>query len=130
VKKALIVFLFSQILFADVVWEANWEKAKAKAKAENKVILMVVSQEGCPACKRLKKDINERETIANEIRKNYIATNFDKSDLPINKRVRWTPTTFFFTPEGKRLKYNIVGGKSYKELSKILQKISQKVLKK
>ncbi|MGB1268637.1 MAG: thioredoxin family protein [Flavobacteriaceae bacterium] len=50
-------FIYGQQKDAELSWETNFEKAKVKAKQENKPILVLFTgSDWCPPCKLLKKD--------------------------------------------------------------------------
>jgi thioredoxin-related protein len=126
--KYLFFLLFSLPLFG-VEWVTDFEKAKEMAKSQNRVIMMVITQEHCGACERLKDVTLEKEIVDRVLEKYYISTFFDINELPEKIRIKGTPTVKFYTPSGKRLRYTIVGDMSYKKLAHVLDVIRTKLLK-
>jgi thioredoxin-related protein len=129
-KKLLFFILFFETLFAgEIIWEKDWEKALQKAKSENLPIMMVVTGEHCGACEWFHEVTFQKETIVDEVSRNFVATTFDKNYLPIQYRAKGTPSTLFFTPEGKKIRYVAYGALNYKKFLPILQTISGKFRK-
>lgn len=62
----------------DEVWQTNFEAAKAKAKAEHKMLLVEFSgSDWCPWCKKLNADVFDKESFKTEVRKGFVLVNLD-----------------------------------------------------
>jgi len=120
-KIVFIAHLFLLSLYGEEInWVDTWNGALQKAKEENKLILLMVTQKHCGACEFMKLNTFSKESVIDEVNRYYIPIMLDISETPKGLRVRGTPTIRFYTPAGKKIRYKIVGGMGYKKfLSKI-----------
>jgi thioredoxin-related protein len=62
----------------DELWQTNFEAAKAKAKAEHKMVLVEFSDsDWCPWCKKMKADVFDKQFFKAEARKGFVLVNLD-----------------------------------------------------
>jgi len=81
----LYTVLLTVIFSSATTWQTDFEKAKAQAKSENKLILLNFSgSDWCGPCIRLKKDIFERATFVNYAEENLVLVNADFPRLKKN----------------------------------------------
>jgi len=81
----LYTVLLTVIFSSATTWQTDFEKAKAQAKSENKLILLNFSgSDWCGPCIRLKKDIFERATFVNYADENLVLVNADFPRLKKN----------------------------------------------
>lgn len=114
----LTISLFGQ----EVDWSNSWNDALKKAEAENKLIMLMVTQEHCRACEFMKYATFSKDSVIDEVNRYYVPIMLDINELPDNLKVDGTPTIRFYTPAGKKIRYKLVGGINYKEF---LPKIQQ-----
>jgi thioredoxin-related protein len=127
-SRFLLIFaLFSLTLFGDEIsWASNWNEAKERALKENKLIMLMVTQPHCRACDFMKYATFTKEGVIKETNAHYVAIALDKSELPESFYVKGTPTFRFYTPNGKRLKYQLIGGLNYKIFEPKLRNLQEK----
>ncbi|MEN7973719.1 MAG: thioredoxin family protein [Verrucomicrobiota bacterium] len=119
-KKWLVVLAAVAVgagAFASEGWETDFEKASAKAKAENKHILMDFSgSDWCGWCVKLDKEVFSRKAFREYAKENLILVLVDfprakstqsaelkkqNEELKQKFGVRGFPTVYILSPEGK-----------------------------
>jgi len=91
--------------------ETSYALAVDKAKSQNKPILLVVTQNNCAWCEKLKKETLESPKISQILSKEYVvvAINKDRQKLPSGVTARLAPTSFLLNHEQKQLDKPLVG---------------------
>ncbi len=86
-------------------FNGTWEEAKAKAKAENKLIFVDAYAEWCGPCKILAKKYFTKESVGEFYNSNFINYKMDMEKNPQGERLsrKWSvrayPTLFFVNPD-------------------------------
>jgi len=124
----LISFFISPLFGGDIDWIASLNKAKELAKKDNKIIMLMITQPNCRACDFMKYATFKNDDIIDEVNNFFIPLMLDKSD--VSGYIRGTPTFRFYTPQGKRLKYKLIGGMNYKVFLPKLRNLQTKFFKK
>ena len=112
------IVLNAQTKFTD----DNWETAKTRAVAENKILLVDLYFQGCAACAQMDEEVFPNETISKELNKGFINFKSDITKDEIGKKlclkygVTGFPTFLFMNGEGKIIDI-ISGYQSFEELS-------------
>jgi protein disulfide-isomerase len=135
------LFLTSTLALANG-WMTDWEAAKAKAKAENKPILInFTGTDWCGWCIRIEKEVFSKKEFQEYAAKNLILMEVDfpkKKQLPAevkaqNKaldkefKIEGYPTVFLLDAEGKKISeeigYREGGPEAYaKHLTALIEK--------
>ena len=77
--------LLTTILLSATIWQTDFEKAKAEAKSENKLILLNFSgSDWCGPCIRLRKEIFDNESFMQYANGNLVLVNADFPRLKKN----------------------------------------------
>ena len=97
------IFLLSSTSFAlELVWEKDAPTAFAKAKVENKNVVLIVEAKYCKWCKKLKATTLADERVIKRLQ-NYVLVKIrrcDKKAMSIMPESYYpAPSTFFMTPE-------------------------------
>jgi len=127
-KIFLVLILLSSSIFA-LNWSKNLQTAFAKAKKQNKTVMVFVEGEYCRWCKKLE----HRTLTSNKIEKrlkNYIVVKLDRSDDAMKNlpEVQGVPTVFFMTPKKKVLE-EIVGYWDVMDFSSYIDDVEKKLKK-
>lgn len=104
-------------------FEDNYKIALAKAKKENKPLMLVVVQEPCPYCDRLVEDTFEDAKVKAQL-KNFIPLVVDKrDDLPKQFTGTPVPMTYFIDPRIEKSTYNHLGYLNAVDFEKLLKTV-------
>ena len=123
-KRVLSVFvglLCSLALFAQTNFqELSLEKAREKAKAENKPVFLDCYTSWCGPCRMMANEVFTQEAAGDYFNKNFVCvkTDMEKGEGPVIGKqygVDAYPTFLIINPDGK-LMHKIVGAMSLKEL--------------
>lgn len=127
-KILLIVSLCASVFAAQIEWAPSYKVAVEKAKKENKLILLMLTQPGCPACLDMKKIMSGDDLIVNEINTKFVPVEVNVYEGQWNQKFRAiaTPTFYFLdSNENKTTKF-LSGGTSGSVFFKILKDAQQK----
>ncbi len=117
-RALAVVLVSSSMALAAEGWLTDWEAAKAKAKAENKPILLnLVGSDWCGWCIKLEKEVLSQKAFKDFAAENLILMEADfprKKELPAELKKQnealkkqylqgGYPTMFLVDAEGKKL---------------------------
>lgn len=125
--RAGLIFLFlTTFLFSGTIpFETSYKAAMEKAVAQNKVLMVVVTQTYCPWCDKFKHKTLVDKDVVKAVNEHFVPVllNKDKDDMPEDIRARMVPTTFFLDHEGGEI-FSTIG---YKHPRKFLLDIKDAV---
>jgi protein disulfide-isomerase len=145
--KRLLVALISGCVLANAIadeagWLTDLPKAQAKAKAENKLVLMDFNgSDWCPPCKALRKNVLSSKEFVDYAKDKLILVDVDfprsikqpeelqKANAELAKKfgIDGYPTIIVLGSDGKELKRDVgYGGQSTKEFIADLEKARKK----
>jgi len=127
-KFILIAALASAVFAAQIEWATSYKSAVERAKKENKLLMLMLSQPGCPACIQMKDVVFKKdEVLVNEINTNFVAVdvNILKDDWNKKFRAYATPTFYFLDKNENKIGRQFVGGADGVEFLKILKDIQK-----
>ena len=129
--KPLLTLLLSFLcLAADAKWASSYEEAFTLAKAQEKSVLVMLSQENCKACWYMENIVFEDEVLIETIEKEYVMLYLDVHDDDIHGLdYSGTPTLYFLTSDDKVIK-RLDGVYNIKELRAAMLKIEKPEKKK
>jgi len=105
------VFTMQAAAQTGIYWEKDLDKAKARAVAENKPLLLHFYGNSCPPCQLMERDIFPNARVIEKLNADFVAVKIDTSRSPhlMNQYgVRQIPTDIFLSPSGEKL-YERVG---------------------
>ena len=120
-KKIILLLLLSLALFGanvdkfaqEMGFERDYKTALAKAKKENKVLMMVLGADYCPWCRKF-----ERKTLNSALLKKRLQTEvvtlvvdkkFDVESFPTKYQTQFTPRVFFINPKDESIILDTTG---------------------
>ncbi len=124
IRGFFLILSFCVVAFASQIeWAPNYKAAVEKAKKENKLIFLMLSQPGCPSCKKMKEIMAEDELLINEINTKFVAVEVNILKDSWNKKFRafGTPTFYFLDRNENKTARQLVGGAGAPEFLKIIK---------
>lgn len=105
-------------------YEISYEKALEKAQKENKPIMMMIGQTGCPYCNKFELKTLTKEEINDKVSKGFIPLTVlrDKDIFPKEFMPKGVPTVLFIDPKQQTAFYKTFGYKSKREYEMELDK--------
>lgn len=125
-KIFLIVLVMCNVFGSDLIYAPSFEQAKFDAKKNDKLILLMYTMKGCPACEYMKDVTFENETIKQDLLNNFIIVERDakdKNQLVNGFEAFATPTIYFTDASGKKLARQIVGATTAKIFKEKLREV-------
>lgn len=121
-KIFLVLSLLISTLFADMNW-VDYDDAQELAEKENKLIMVMLSRQGCPGCEYMKDVVFKNDDIAEVLEKKFISVHVDIQEdfIPSGLTYIGTPTFYFLDKDEKKLD-RIDGGKNAKSFMDFLNK--------
>jgi len=125
-KIILTLVLVVSSLFADIKYTDIFD-AYDVAKAEKKLVLVMLSQKGCPGCQYMENVVFENKDVNKFMKKSYVTVHIDVHDegAPDGLEYFATPTFYFLDANEKVLK-RINGGENAKDFLTTLEEVSSK----
>lgn len=113
-KFLFIILLLSSSLFAELDWAGSYELGLAKAKKEQKAVMLMFSSKTCKMCNYMKKSVYENDDVSEYVKTFFVPVEVDITEHPdkYGYPVFGTPTYYFLTAEGKPIGRMMVGGAS------------------
>jgi thioredoxin-related protein len=90
----------------DINWEYSYEDALKEAKKQNKYVMVLITSKRCKWCKKLKYRTLSNAKVINTLNDKFISVEITRNvdDYPKRElRARAVPTTYFLTPNGKKI---------------------------
>ena len=116
----LSVALFGEVKFTDIF------DAYDEAKAQNKLVLIMLAQEGCGGCEYMRNVVYNNEDVSRYISENYIAVFIDIYAEPVPEELEHFATpTFYFLDADENILERINGGENAKDFLKSLQSVNE-----
>lgn len=109
-------------LYAEINWAADYEEAFAKAKAETKGVMILLSQENCKACWYMENIVFDDDVVVQEVEKSFIPLILDIHDDTHGLQFSGTPTLYFLTNTNETIR-RVDGVLNIKEMTGELRKI-------
>lgn len=124
---SLNLFAGSDRLVNRMNYEVSYEKALKKAQDENKPLMMMMGQKGCPWCNKFEVKTLVNRSIDAQIQQNFVPIAFlkfeDKGKYPDEFFIKnWSPYVLFVDPTDEKPFYKTFGYKSKREYKAELKK--------
>lgn len=124
--KTLILAAFLVLsLFGEQNWSRSYEAAKTQASKEKKLLLVMISKEGCEACWYMENIVFEDEGVRALIMDNFVPVYLDTQNDEIPEAFDYvgTPTFHFTDAQGNKIGYRISGASNIKDFTLTLETI-------
>ncbi len=133
-KQLAMTLLLSLTLFGanvddyakEMGFERDYKTAIAKAKKQNKPLMMVLGADYCPWCRKFERSTLASELILPTIKNDFVTLvvdkKFDIESFPQEYQTQITPKIFFIDPKSGKSFHEATGYIKKKEYQKDLQK--------
>lgn len=119
-KKILTsLVLLTVCLFAEQEWLHSYEKAKIQASQQNKLVMVMLSKEGCDACWYMENIVFEDSAVDALIKKNFVPVYLDIHEDTVPEQFKYigTPAFYFTDAQGKKIGYGLNGASNVKDFT-------------
>jgi thioredoxin-related protein len=113
---ASLVLLAVSVL-AEQDWLRSYEQAKTLALQENKLILIMLSKEGCDACWYMENIVFEDNAIDVLLKKNFVPVYLDIHEDSVPEQFKYvgTPAFYFTDAQGNKIGHVLNGASNVKD---------------
>lgn len=112
-KKILILLctVFLSLGAAEINWVDEYEEAVAKAKLENKNIMLLITTNTCRWCRKLEATTLQDEAVISRLNKDFVSVHAtrDFDDYPLHLQARAVPTTYFLDTNSQPIIRKVMG---------------------
>ena len=126
-KKIIsLLFLCLSLIASDQIntlgYLTNFDEAMAQAKKENKMVMLIMTKDGCPWCKKLKDRVLVQDEVNSRVKKEFVALilNSDTDKYPSYFETIYTPTTYFINAATKDEVWSNIGYANKKDFLQVL----------
>ncbi len=126
------MLLFAALLSgAELSWADSYADAVAKAKAENKNVLVLISKDRCRWCKKLKTTTLQDEAVVARVERGYVAVEVTRGvdDYPEYLKAKMVPMSYFLYPDGSLIMRGVAGYWSTEDYMSFLDDVDYKIKK-
>jgi thioredoxin-related protein len=122
-KILLLLTMIVTLAFSDVKYTDIFDAYDVAAK-ENKTVMIMLSQDGCPACEYMKDIVFNNKNISKILNKNFVVVYVDihQDGIPDGLKAFATPT-FYFLDKNEKILKRVNGGENAKDFEAILKKV-------
>lgn len=102
----------NDIDFAEAMgYETDYHKALQKAKKEGKDLMLVLTTEYCPWCRKFEKNVLQKEEVNRAVHTKYVPLilNRDKKAFPEQFTSTFTPVVYFIDAKNEKTLHQVVG---------------------
>ncbi|MBN2816144.1 MAG: thioredoxin fold domain-containing protein [Campylobacterales bacterium] len=125
-KKLFLSFLlFVGMLYGDVKFTDMFD-AYDEAKAQKKLVLVMLSQEGCSGCEYMKNVVFHNKDVSKYLEEKYITVHLDIYQEPVPEELEHFATpTFYFLDEDENILKRLNGGENAKDFLNTLKSVEE-----
>ncbi len=122
-KIVLVLLVLVSSVFAEINW-VGYDAAFEQAKKDNKVVMVMLSKEGCPACEYMIDIVFEDDNVIEEFNKDFIGVHLDIHEdyVPEDLTYIGTPTFYFLNKYGRKLD-RIDGGANVRDFTAKMREV-------
>jgi len=133
-KKILLTLLFSSVLVfgGGIKWEKDYSSAIARAKAQNKPVMFIVSNHNCHFCVQFENTTLKNAKVVEKLNKDYVSAIAYIDENPVFPRqlfVPGTPGTWFLKSNGEPMFEPVMGAVESDDFMKALDIVKQEYAK-
>lgn len=107
----IMTILMASLFAEPLSWSKSYDEAKKTAAKENKIVMIVLTQDGCNMCDYLKYVVFKNTDVIAETNARFVLLEVDihKDKIPSGMRAYGTPTIYFTDQNGNKIGRQMVG---------------------
>lgn len=107
----ILMLLFVTVLFGDSLgWTNNYEKALVSAKAQNKLVYILVTSDYCQWCKKFEATTLQDKDIQKRLYSEFITVHLSRQRDEVPKQFKTSPVPrHYFTDANGKILYSSLG---------------------
>jgi thioredoxin-related protein len=111
------LLLLAVSVFAEQDWLRSYEQGKIQALQENKLVLVMLSKEGCDACWYMENIVFEDSAINAVLKKNFVPVYLDIHEDSVPEQFKYvgTPAFYFTDAQGNKIGHVLNGASNVKD---------------
>ena len=111
------LLLLAVSVFAEQDWLRSYEQGKVQALQENKLVLVMLSKEGCDACWYMENIVFEDSAIDALLKKNFVPVYLDIHEDSVPEQLKYvgTPAFYFTDAQGIKIGHVLNGASNVKD---------------
>lgn len=92
-------------------YETDYQAARTKARKEGKNILLVLTTNYCPWCRKFEQNVLQKKSVNRAIHKKYVPVilNRDEKKFPEKFTSTFTPVTYFIDTKSEEILHKVAG---------------------
>ena len=125
-KSFLMVVLGVVYAFGgDLSWAKNYDEAKKQALSQGKLVMVVLTQEGCDMCEYMKSVVFKNPDVMMVVESRFVPVEIDISKGKAPFKAYGTPTIYFANGKGEKVGRQIVGAAKPEVFTETIKKIQR-----
>jgi thioredoxin-related protein len=123
--------LLALAVYAEQDWLHSYEEGKTLAMKENKLVLVMLSKEGCDACWYMENIVFEDSAVNALLVKNFVPVYLDihQDTVPEQFKYIGTPAFYFTDAQGQKIGHVINGASNVKDFMSRINTVLQEAKK-
>lgn len=104
-------------------YETDYQAARTKAKKEGKNILLVLTTNYCPWCRKFERNVLQKKRVNRAIHKRYVPVilNRDEKKFPDKFTSSFTPVTYFIDAKSEEILHKVAGYNNKEEFLHLIK---------
>lgn len=113
-------------LLAELDWATDYAEAAEQAKKEQKMVMVMLSQENCDTCWYMENVVFDNDDLVYELQSSFVPVKIDIHEEIVPQGLSYigTPTFHFLSGSGEKID-RLVGGANVKDFTEALREIKQ-----
>jgi len=128
----LLCLSYASLHAAEVLWAHSFKEALAKAQAEDKKLMVLITTESCRWCRKLESETLMDDTVVSRLNKDYISVHLTRNvdEYPRYLNAPGVPSTHFLDRAGQPIIKRVMGYWNAEDYLSYLDDVEYKLGKK
>jgi len=128
----LLFFTIASLHAAEVLWAHSFKEALAKAQAENKNLMVLMTTETCRWCRKLESQTLKHDEVVSRLNRDYVSVHLTRNvdEYPRYLNAPGVPSTYFLDRAGQPIIKRVMGYWNAEDYLSYLDDVEYKLGKK